>query len=127
MARIRAALRKREGPPRSEPAEPYVLGDLAIDYAEGRVTVAGLPVELTTTEYRLLSELSSNAGRVLTHDQILQRVWGRTRTGDARVIRTHLMRLRRKLGEDAASPKYIFAEPRVGYRMAEGEVPGLTS
>ena len=125
VARIGAALRKRKGPPRPEPTEPYVLGDLTIDYAEGRVTVAGLPVELTATEYRLLSELSKNAGRVLTHDQILQRVWGRTRTGDARVIRTHLMRLRRKLGEDAANPKYIFAEPRVGYRMAEGEVPDL--
>ena len=126
VARIRAALRKQEGPPRDEPAEPYVLGDLTIDYAERRVTVAGFPVQLTTTEYRLISELATSAGRVLTHDQILRRVWGRTRTRDARVIRTHLMRLRRKLGEDAASPKYIFAEPRVGYRMPEGEVPDLT-
>ena len=121
VARIRAALRKREAPSRVEPTEPYVQGDLTIDYAQRRVTVAGVPVQLTTIEYGLLYELSTNAGRVLTHEQILQRVWGRTRTGDSRVIRTHLMRLRRKLGEDAASPKYIFAEPRVGYRMAECE------
>ena len=125
VARIRAALRKREAPVRVESTEPYILGDLTIDYAESRVRVAGRPVQLTTIEYRLLSELSTNAGRVLTHEQILQRVWGRTRTGDARVIRTHLMRLRRKLGEDAASPKYIFAEPRVGYRMVKGETPAL--
>ena len=66
-------------------------------------------------------ECSTNAGRVLTHEQILQRVWGRPRTGDARAIRTHLMRLLRKLGEDATSPKHIFAGSRVGYRMTEDE------
>ena len=81
-------------------------------------------MQLTATEYELLFELSANAGRVLTHDQLLQRVWGLTISGDARVIRSHLMRLRRKLGEDAASPKYIFAEPRVGYRMAKTETQG---
>ena len=123
-ARIQAALRRRAAPARVEPTEPYVLGDLTIDYAERRVTVAGSPVQLTATEYDLLFELSANAGRVLTHDQLLHRVWGLTISGDARVIRSHLMRLRRKLGEDAASPRYIFAEPRVGYRMAKGEEPG---
>ena len=120
-ARIQAALRRRAAPERVEPTEPYVLGDLTIDYAERRVTVAGSPVQLTATEYELLFELSAHAGRVLTHDQLLHRVWGLTASGDARVIRSHLMRLRRKLGEDAASPKYIFAEPRVGYRMAKAE------
>ncbi len=67
-ARIQAALRRRAAPERVEPAEPYVLGDLTIDYAERRVTVAGSPVQLTATEYGLLFELSANAGRVLTHD-----------------------------------------------------------
>ena len=123
-ARIQAALRRRAAPARVEPTEPYVLGDLTIDYAERRVTVAGSPVQLTATEYDLLFELSANAGRVLTHTQLLHLVWGLTISGDARVIRSHLMRLRRKLGEDAASPRYIFAEPRVGYRMAKGEEPG---
>ena len=123
VARIQAALRRRQGPLRPEPISPYVRGDLTIDYAERRVTVAGRPVHLTSIEYRLLAELSANAGQVLTHRRILQRVWGQARAGSARVIRTHLMRLRRKLDEDAASPKYIFAEPRVGYRMAEGETP----
>ena len=58
-----------------------------------------------------------HAGRVLTHQHLLQRVWGKTEPGTPRTIRTHLMRLRRKLGEDADDPQYIFAEPRVGYRM----------
>ena len=117
-ARIRAALRKRE---LSEPSTPYTRGDLTIDYAERRVTVAGRPVRLTATEYRLLVELSIHAGAVLTHDKLIRRVWGSKTSNDVRAIRTHLMRLRRKLGEDTGSPTYIFAEPRVGYRMAKAE------
>ena len=72
--RIRAALRRREV---SEPSEPYALGDLTIDYAERVVTFAGRPVELMAIEYRMLFELSANAGRVLTYEHLLQRVWGR--------------------------------------------------
>ena len=117
VARVRAALRKQAGSHRAEPSEPYVLGDLTIDYAERRVTVADRPVQLTATEYELISELSVNDGRVLTHDQLLRKVWGLTNSGDVRVIRTLVRRLRRKLGDDASSPTYIFAEPRVGYRM----------
>ena len=120
-ARIQAALRRRTTPDRVEPTEPYVHEDLTIDYAERRVTLAGCPVSLTATEYALLVELSVHAGRVVTHDQLLQRVWRRGNSGNARVIRTHLTRLRRKLGDDASSPTHIFAEPRVGYRMPKGE------
>ena len=61
------------------------------------------------------------AGRVVPHDRLLRRVWSPGKPGNLRVLRTHLMKLRRKLGDDASNPKYIFAEPRVGYRMAEGE------
>ena len=124
VARIEAVLRRQAASDRARAREPYVLEDLKIDYAERRVTVAGRVVRLTATEYKLLLELSVNAGRVLTYDG-LRRVWGQTRTGAARVIRTHLMRLRRKLGEDASSPKYIFTAPRVGCRMAKGETPEI--
>ena len=123
VARVRAALRRQANPYRVELSESYVLGDLTIDYAERRVTVAGQPVELTTAEYELIFELSVNAGRVLTHDQLLRRVWGLTNTGDVRVIRTLVRRLRRKLDDDARSPTYIFAERRVGYRMPKGQEP----
>ena len=67
-ARIRAALRRRAVPQPPEPSQPYVLDDLAIDYAQRTVTLAGYPVDLTPTEYRVLAELASNAGRVMTHD-----------------------------------------------------------
>ena len=117
-ARIRAALRKRAA---SEPSEPYVLGDLTIDYAERRVTLAGRPLPLIAMEYRLLAELSANAGRLLTYEHLLERVWGEKSSGDVRPMRTIVSKLRRKLGDDADNPIYIFTEPRVGYRMPKGE------
>ena len=120
-ARIRAALRKRAA---SEPSEPYVLGDLTIDYAERRVTLAGRPLPLIAMEYRLLAELSANAGRLLTYEHLLERVWGEKSSGDVRPMRTIVSKLRRKLGDDADNPTYIFTEPRVGYRMPKGEGQG---
>ena len=119
-ARIRAALRKRAA---SEPSDPYVLGDLTIDYAERRVTLGGRPLPLIAMEYRLLAELSANAGRLLTYEHLLERVWGERSSGDVRPMRTIVSKLRRKLGDDADNPIYIFTEPRVGYRMAKGETP----
>ena len=123
-ARVQAALRRRTGPAWMAPSEPYVRGDLTIDYVQRLVSVAGEPVRLTAVEYDFLRELSIHAGRVLTHQHLLQRVWGKTQTATPQVIRTHLMRLRRKLGEDAGDPRYIFAEPRVGYRMERPDGKG---
>ena len=123
-ARIRAALRRREAPEQAEPTEPYALGDLEIDYAERRVSVAGRPVRLIAIEYRMLAVLSANAGRVVTYEHLLQRVWGAKSDGDVRPMRTVVSSLRRKLGDDADNPTYIFTEPRVGYRMPKAETPG---
>ena len=124
VARIKAALRKREAPEWAEPSEPFVLGELAIDYAGRRVTLAGRPVQLTAIEYGLLFELSANAGRVMTYDRLLRRVWGLRRSGDSRRVRTAAKQLRRKLGDDANNPTYILNEPSVGYRMAKGDATG---
>ena len=119
-ARIRAALRRRDVP---RPSEPYVLGDLSIDYDERRVTLAGRPVELTAKEYGTLAELSVNAGRVLTYEHLLRRVWRLDAEADLRPMRTVISSIRRKLCDDAESPAYIFTELRVGYRMPRGEKP----
>ena len=121
VARIKAALRKREAPEWAEPSEPFVLGELTIDYAERRVTLAGRLVPLTAIEYGLLFELSANAGRVMTYGRLLQRVWGLRGSRDSRRVRTAAKQLRRKLGDDANNPTYILNEPRVGYRMEKGE------
>ena len=117
-ARIRLALRRREMP---EPTAPYVLGDLTIDYAQRRVSLGGRAVEMTDIEYRTLAELASNAGRVLTYEHLLRRVWRLEGDADLRPMRSVINRLRRKLGENAEDPTYIFTELRVGYRMPKGE------
>ena len=122
-ARIRAALRKRAAPELTEPARPYVRGELTVDYALRRVTLAGNPVALTATEYRMLVELSANAGLPLTHQHLLERVWGPDKGEDSGPVRNIVRRLRRKLGDDPDDPSYIFALPTVGYRMAEAETP----
>ncbi len=123
-ARISAALRKRLAPFRSDPSSPYTAGGLDIDYALRRVTVAGEPVRLTITEYAVLYELSVHAPRTLTHTVLLQQVWGPERVGEAWLVRNVVKLLRRKLGDDADNPRYIITEPRIGYRMAKGEVDG---
>ena len=115
-ARIRAALRRRAA---AEPTEPYVVGDLTIDYAGRSVTLAGRYVHLTPIEYRVLAELAANAGRVLTYEHLLGRVWGGD-AEDVRLVRTIVRKLRLKLGDDVRKPRYIFTETRIGYRMAAG-------
>ncbi len=113
-ARVQAALRRQAGP------EAFVLGDLAIDYERRRVTVAGRVVELTATEYKLVRVLSVNAGRVTTYESLLRQLWsGRKSGGDMRAVRAFVKRARRKLGDDATRPAFIFTEYGVGYRMPE--------
>ncbi len=120
-ARIRAALRRRLEPLEGEPSAPYQAGALSIDYALRRAAVAGEAVELTATEYAVLYELAAHAPRVLTHNVLLHRVWGPERVGEPWLVRDVIKRLRRKLGDSADSPDYIFTEPRVGYRMPTGQ------
>ena len=116
-ARIRAALRRH-----AEPAR-FVLGELSIDYERRRVSVAGRVLDLTATEYELLRVLSLDAGRVVTHEVALRRVWGARHTGGQQVVRTYVKKLRRKLGDDARRPAYIFNELGVGYRMPNSSDP----
>ena len=118
VARVQSALRRSASPQRRTPADTFVLGDLSISYPERRVEIAGRAVHLTATEYQMLFELSVNPGVVLTYEELLQRVWGRAHTGDLRLVRGVITRLRRKLVDDPISPRYIFTEIRVGYRMA---------
>ena len=111
VARIRAALRRRDRP------AAFVLDQLRVRYDQRRVTVAGRKVDLTPTEYELLRVLSQSAGRVVSHGRLLRTVWGRSDAEDAGRVRTYVKKLRRKLGDDAASPAYILTERGVGYRM----------
>lgn len=119
-ARMGSALRRRE----VSETEPYVLGGLVIDYSARRVSLDGAPVQLTAMEYRMLAELSANAGKVLTYEHLLENVWRDRSSAGMRPMRTMLGKLRGKLGEEARSPRYLFTESRVGYWMPEGEAPG---
>ena len=110
-ARVHAALRRRADP------ESFHLGDLAVHYDQRRVIVGGRPVALTATEYELLRVLSVNSGRVLTYDSLLRQVWAGRDSGDAKLVRAFMKNLRRKLGDDATRPAFIFTERGVGYRM----------
>ena len=116
-ARVKAALRKRTRP------DPFLVADLAIDYERRRVTVGGRAVRLTVTEYELLRILSMNAGRVLTYESLLRQIWGERVTGDSEPVRTFVKKLRAKLGDVPANPKYLFNERGVGYRMAAPNDP----
>ena len=112
-ARVRAALRRRAG------SEPFQLGELSIDYDRRRVDVAGRPVELTATEFRLLRVLSVNQGRALTFDSLLRQAWNRdaSKPPDPKLVRAVVKRLRTKLGDDAANPIWIQNVRGVGYRI----------
>ena len=114
-ARVRAALRKRELPAH------FVLGELTINHASRSVKVAGSAVDLTATEYALLRALALNAGRVMSFETLLRQVWGATENANPNVVRVFVRNLRRKLGEDAQHPNWIFNERGVGYRMPQPE------
>ena len=119
VARIRAALHKRSVYRQAQAVEPFRMGDLTINYLERSVTLAGRPIKLTPTQFKLLVELSSNAGRVLTHDELLVKVWGQGHSADQQLLRSFVKGLRGKLGDDARNPVYIFTESGIGYRLAK--------
>lgn len=114
LARLRALVRRR-----GTPDEGAVLtaGDLVVDLTARTVTLAGAPVRLTRKEFDVLALLARNAGRLLTHEALLRTVWGPAHVGDSHYLRIAIGRLREKLGDDAAAPRWIFTEPGIGYRL----------
>jgi two-component system KDP operon response regulator KdpE len=118
MARMRAALRHRM----QRNAETPVLRvrDLEIDAVRHKATRTGVELKLTPKEFELLSFLAKNAGRVLTHRQILSAVWGIAHTADTQYLRVYIGQLRQKIEERADDPQIILTEPGVGYRITEG-------
>jgi two-component system KDP operon response regulator KdpE len=114
LARMRAAQR-RAAAPAGEPL--YAAGELVVDLARRRVILAGQEVQLTPTEFDLLRVLVVNAGKVLTHHQLLRQVWGAGYESESHMLRVNIHNLRRKLEPDPSRPRYIVTEPGVGYRL----------
>jgi PAS domain S-box-containing protein len=119
LARIEAALRRRSLPGTSETRPPFKVKDLEVNFAERRVLLEGKEISLSATEYKLLYELATHSGLVLTFDQILQRVWGAEYAGETELVRSFIRNLRRKLNDDAKQPRYILTERQIGYRMVK--------
>jgi two-component system KDP operon response regulator KdpE len=113
LARLRAALR-RAGPP----GEPVVeVGPVRVDLDKSLVTVDGEPVHLTPHEFRILSLLARNEGRLLTHRAILREVWGPAYGDESNYLHVYVSQLRRKLEPDPAKPRLLLTEPGAGYRL----------
>jgi len=116
LARLRAALR-RVARPAQEPV--FTLGDLSVDLTRRLVTRDEEEVQLTPTEYDLLRALVSNAGKVVTHAQLLQEVWGEGYDDAFHLLHVNISNLRRKLEPEPSRPCYLITEPGVGYRLRD--------
>jgi two-component system KDP operon response regulator KdpE len=119
LARIRVALRHALSTASATGDPVLEIGPLRIDLTRREVLVAGAEVHLTPLEYRLLTLLAQNAGKVLTHRQILKEVWGPGSANETHYLRVFMAQLRRKVEPDPARPRLLLTEPGVGYRMRE--------
>ncbi len=119
LARVRSTLRRAERTSGSRTAEqPLVtFGDVTVDLSSRTVSRSNEEVSLTRTEYELLRCLASNAGKVLTHRELLQDVWGPEYGGETEYLRTFIKQLRRKLEPSPSRPKHIVIQPGIGYRL----------
>ncbi|MFA4837153.1 MAG: response regulator [Dehalococcoidia bacterium] len=114
LARLRAALR-RATQPKGDPV--FTNGDLKVDLEQRLVSVADREVQLTPTEYDLLRVLVINAGKLLTHHQLLREVWGRGYEQESHMLHVNISNLRRKIEPDSSRPQFIITESGVGYRL----------
>ena len=118
LARIRTALRHSQRAAGTQSLK-YEVGDLLIDFERRLVKVKGQDVHLTQIEYKLVSLLAQNAGKVMTYESIISKIWGPFADSDNQILRVNMAHIRRKLEENPAEPQYIFTEIGVGYRMRE--------
>jgi two-component system KDP operon response regulator KdpE len=116
LARMRAALRRTDADLASEPELRY--GDLQVDLGRRLVRLGDEPVHLTPNEYALLEAMVTNPGKLLTHQWLLRKVWGRGYGNESHYLHVYVRQLRQKLGDDAAMPRFIITEPGVGYRWS---------
>lgn len=119
LAHIRVALRRSHRPEEESPI--YQSDDLLIDFVKDDVRVNDCPVSLTPTEYSILRTLVHHIGKVLTHQQLMNEVWGGNCEGSAHLLRVNVSNLRRKIESNPLQPRHIITEPGVGYQFKEIE------
>jgi DNA-binding response OmpR family regulator len=123
LARIKAVLRRTHVTPTQKLEPVFSLNGFSVNFAQRRVSANGRDVKLSPTEYKLLYELVTNAGRVVLHQDLLARVWGREYRDETEYLRVYIRYLRQKIEEDSSKPKLILTEPGVGYRFAAPAEP----
>jgi DNA-binding response OmpR family regulator len=120
LARVRAVIRRSQlGADAQSLSATTTIGELTIDYTQRLVTLGGQEVTLTPTEYRILAYLAQNAGRVVTQDLLLEQVWGPEYVGESHLLQVNIDRLRRKVEDDHAHPRYLLTKVGVGYLLAK--------
>lgn len=124
LARIRAAIRHniRLETGKTYPSYTFKAKDLSIDFNKRMVIVGGEDVHLTQIEFKLVSLLAQSAGKVLTYDSIINKIWGPFALKDNQILRVNMANIRRKLEKNPADPQYIFTELGVGYRMIDDDM-----
>lgn len=118
LARIEAVLRRTRSHQERSGPRTLTYGDFSIDFVQRRVMVRGREAALTLTEYKLLSQLAGNAGRVMLHRELLTKVWGSEYQNELEYLRAYVRHLRQKIEEDPHQPKYILSKPGIGYMFA---------
>lgn len=123
LARIRTAIRHSNKimDDRVNSNRPYSAKGLSIDFVRRLVTVDGKEVHLTRVEYKIVSMLAQNSGKVITYKSLIEQVWGPYADDNNRILRVNMANIRRKLEKNPGEPEYIFTELGVGYRMIEDE------
>ena len=119
-ARVRAVLRRTAPAGKAPLGGRFTVGDLVVDFDRRKVTVRGNEVQLSRTEWQLLQQLARNAGKVMVHEDLLVRTWGPEYRDDVEYLRVWVSRLRRKIEDDPARPRYIRTVPGIGYTLADG-------
>jgi DNA-binding response OmpR family regulator len=117
LARVQAHLRRLDTAPSLKKLPSYNDGYLTIDLDKRQISVDGKPVSLSATEFRLITYMLRNAGRILTIEQILDKVWGAEYRNNSDYVHVYISRLRRKLGDDPKNPRYLLTEHGIGYRF----------
>lgn len=118
LARIEAVLRRTTASGKDSPPPSFTCDHITVNFLQRRVTVKGKEVPLTMTEYKLLSQLVSNAGRVMLHKELLTKVWGPEYQNESEYLRAYIRHLRHKIEEDPGRPKYILSKPGIGYMFS---------
>jgi two-component system KDP operon response regulator KdpE len=120
QARLRVALRHAKRNPQPSEDASFQVDGLLVDLVRRQVSLNGREIHLTPTEFKLLTFLVRNAGKVMRHRDLLQNVWGPQYDSEVNYLRIYVKHLRDKIEEDPANPRFILSEPRIGYRFVGG-------